>query len=54
MCGLHEDLRLGITMTTKSKQVTRSQKGHRILNIINQNQTIVLWLPFETIVIMAS
>jgi hypothetical protein len=34
------------------KHVTRSQKRHKMLDIINQNQTFFL-LPFKTIVIMA-
>ncbi len=37
-----------------SKHVTRSQKGHQMLDIISQNQTFILLLPFKTIVIMAS
>jgi hypothetical protein len=37
-----------------SKHITRSQKGYWMLNIINQNQTFILLLPFKTIVIMAS
>ncbi len=37
-----------------SKCLTRSQKGHWMLNITNQNQTFILLLPFETIVLMAS
>jgi hypothetical protein len=37
-----------------SKQVTRSQKGRRMLDIINQNQTFIYLLPFNTIVIIAS
>jgi hypothetical protein len=36
-----------------SKHVTRSQKGHQILYIINQNQNFIFLLPFKTIVIMA-
>jgi hypothetical protein len=37
-----------------SKHVTRSQKGHQILYIINQNQTFIFLLPFKTIVVVAS
>jgi hypothetical protein len=37
------------------KHVTKSQKGCRMLNGINQNQTFIYLLPFKTIVIfMAS
>jgi len=35
-----------------SKHITRSQKGCRMLNIINQNQTFIFLLPFKTIIIM--
>jgi hypothetical protein len=37
-----------------SKHVTKSQKGHRMLNKINQNQTFIYLLSFIPIVIMAS
>jgi len=34
--------------------VTRSQKGRKMLDIINQNHTLFFLLSFETIVIMTS
>jgi heme/copper-type cytochrome/quinol oxidase subunit 4 len=37
-----------------SKHVTRSQKRHKMFNIISQNQTFIFLLPFKTIVIMVS
>jgi hypothetical protein len=37
-----------------SKHVIRSQKGRHMLDIINQNQTLIFLLLFKTRVIMAS
>jgi hypothetical protein len=51
-CGTTQSLKhLDIS---RSKCVTRSQKGCQMLDITNQNQTFIYLLPFETIVIMAS
>ncbi len=38
----------------KKKHITRSQKGHQMSDIINQNHFFLLLLSFETIVIMTS
>ncbi len=35
-----------------SKHVIMSQKGHQMLDLINQNQTFNFLLPLKTIVIM--
>jgi len=51
-CGTTQSLK-HLDIAT-SKCVIRSQKGHRMLNITNQNQIFIYLLPFETIVIVAS
>jgi hypothetical protein len=43
-----------INQPNGSKHLTRSQKGHQMLNIISQNQVFIYLLPFTTIIIMAS
>jgi len=38
----------------RSKHIIRSKKGHKMLDIINQNQTFIFLLSFKTIVIMVN
>ncbi len=48
----HKNLTKKVPIAVKT--CIRSQKGRRMLNIINQNQTFIFLLPFKNIVTMAS